>query len=171
MNEVKPPFDGNIVTLDEAYGLYLLLIRTKDVMHKAREDELRQGNISSSAEASVLFLVEDLGRTATPAEISRRLFRNSNGISTLISRMERRGLVRKVKDLDRKNQVRVELTEEGRRACKHAEELGLIHRIMYSLSKNERRQLSLLLHKVCDKACDETGVDSKLLKGTLPHGY
>jgi DNA-binding MarR family transcriptional regulator len=171
MQEVKPPFDEHLVTLDEAFGLYLLLLRTKDVIHKAREDELWRGNISSSAEAGVLFLVEDLGQRATPAEISRHLFRRSHGISMLVGRMEKRGLVRKVKDLHRKNLVRVELTEKGQQACKYAAKLESIHRIMSSLSRKEHRQLSSLLQKLCEKASAEAGVDSTLLKRTLPLGY
>lgn len=171
MQEVIPLFDEKVMPLDKDFGLWLLLIRTKDTIHRARHEELWQVGISSNTEAGILFLVQCLGDRATPAEISRYLFRRSHGISTLISRMEKKGLVRKSKDLARKNLVRVEMTEEGRQAYKCAAKLISIHHIMSSLSEDERRQLSLLLAKLCDKASEELGIDIKLVKMTLPVGY
>lgn len=171
MPEVKPLFDERVTALDEDFGLWLLLIRAKDVIHKARHEELWQGGISSSTEAGILFLVRSLSDRATPAEISRHLFRRSHGISTLISRMEKKGLVRKIHDLDRKNLVRVEMTDKGRQAYNYAARLTSIHRIISSLSEDERHRLSLLLGKLCEKASEELGVDNKQLKRTLPPGY
>jgi len=171
MYEIEPPFDEKITALDEDFGLWLLLVRTKDVIHNARHEELWKGGITSNAEAGILFLIRDLGDRATPAEISRHLFRRSHGISMLISRMVKKGLVRKVSDLARKNLVRVEMTDKGQRAYDYAVKLVSIHRIMAVLSKQERRQLNLLLGKLCDKAAEETGIDNTLLKRTLPLGY
>lgn len=171
MQEVTPLFDEKVTPLDEDFGLWLLLIRTKDAIHKARHDELWRGGISSGTEAGILFLIRSLRNRATPAEISRHLFRRSHGISTLISRMEKKGLVRKHRDLDRRNLVRVEMTEKGQQAYKYAAELTSIHRIMSMLSKDDRRQLRLLLEKLCDKASEELGINNKLLRMTLPLGY
>lgn len=61
-----------IVYTDEDYGLWLLLTLVKDVIHRARREELRQVGLTIN-EAGVLFYVHALGRKATPAEISRRL--------------------------------------------------------------------------------------------------
>ena len=48
-----------------------------------------------------------IGYRVTPAEISRRLLRESHSISQILNRMENKGLVRWVKDLERKNLVRL----------------------------------------------------------------
>lgn len=171
MHETVRVFDENVTSLDEDFGLWLLIIRAKDAIHRVRHQELQQGGISSGTEAIILFLIQSLGDRATPAEISRHLFRRPHGISTLISRMERKGLVRKCNDLDRKNLVRVEMTEKGLHAYKLAAKLTTIHLIMSSLSEDERRQLRLVLDKLCNKASETLGIDNKLLKRTLPLGY
>jgi len=171
MAEVQSPFDKELRALDEHFGLWLRLVRTKDVIHRAREEELRAGGIESSTQAAILFLVRELGDRATPAEISRHLFRRSHGISTIISRMESKGLVKKIKDLDRKNLVRVEVTENGWKAYDYAAKLTSIHRIMSTLSQKECHELNGLLDKLCDRASEKGRIDRELLKRTLPLGY
>ena len=145
---------------DEAFRLWALLIRTKDTIYRVRQRELREVNISP-IEAAVLVIVRATGRKATPAEISRWLFRQPHGISMLIDRLQKEGLVRKVKDLGKKNLVRVELTEKGQQAYDHAAKRIVIDRIMSSLSEEERHQLSSYLEKLRGKALEELGVDSR----------
>ena len=135
------------VYADEYYSLWLRLLLVRDAIHRARQGELRQAGITVS-EAGVLFYVHALGGRATPAEISRCLFKKPHGISTLISRMEKEGLVKKANDLERKNLLRVEMTEKGQQAYNHASERAVIHRIMSSLSEGERQQISSCLEKL-----------------------
>jgi DNA-binding MarR family transcriptional regulator len=150
-----------IVYTDKYYGVWLLLILVKDAIHRARQQELREVGITSS-EAGILFYARALGNRATPAEISRHLFKRPHGISTLINRMERKGLVRKVNDLDRKNLVRVELTEKGQQAYNHASKRAVIHRVISSLSEEEIRQLSFSLEKLRSSAFDELGLKKRV---------
>ena len=69
--------------------------------------------------------------------------------------MEKQGLVRKVKDLDRKNLVRVVLTEKGREAYYHSTKRESIHQIMSFLSEEERQQLRHCLQTLRDKAREQ----------------
>ena len=137
--------------MDQDYSLWVLLNQARDAVRKARQDEVKQYNISVSR-AAVLSAIEVIGHQATPAEISRRLFRKSNSVSDLLSRMEKAGLVRQVKDLDRKNLVRVELTAKGREAYNQSTKRQSIHQIMSSLSEEERQQLISSLRTLRDKA-------------------
>ena len=75
--------------------------------------------------------------------------------------MERKGLVRKVKDLRRKNLVRVVLTEKGHKAYKRAIKRELVHRVLSVLSEEEHQQLRACLQKLRDKAFEEIGVAYK----------
>jgi MarR family multiple antibiotic resistance transcriptional regulator len=145
---------------DEDYLLWLLLILVKDMIHRARLEELQQISITAS-EAGVLFYTEALGNKATPAEISRCLFKRPHAISTLISKMEIKGLVRKINDLDRKNLVRVELTAKGKQTFKSASERAVIHRILSSLSAEEKRQLNSSLGKLRSRALSELGLKKR----------
>ena len=81
---------------DISYALWLLLIQTNKAIHLARQEELANIGITVG-EASVLYYANKLGRRATPTEISRHLSKMPHGISVLISRMEREGLVKRLK--------------------------------------------------------------------------
>ena len=138
------PVDGN-------YKLWVLLAQTREAMLKSRQKELGRYNISPRQNAVLLFL-QVAGDKATPAEISRGLFRESHTISEILSRMEKQGLLKRVKDLTRKNLVRVELTEQGRDTCIRSTRRESIHKILSVLSSEERQQLELYLRRLRDKA-------------------
>ena len=132
---------------DEDFELWWLILSMRRAMHKARARELSQYGITPE-EAAVLFVVQTVGRRATPAEISRWLLREPHSISGLIQRMEKEGLVKKVKDLDRKNLVRVALTEKGQQAYYQSAKRDSIHQIMSSISKEERQCIRASLDRL-----------------------
>ena len=101
------------------------LSRTRDAIIRTRERELRQYNISC-IQSTVMQIIQALGDKATPAEISRWAFRESQSVSELLNRMEKEGLVEKIKDLDRKNMVRAVLTERGLEAYRQVQKYSLI---------------------------------------------
>jgi len=109
-----------------------------------------------------LFVIDAIGDKATPAEISRWLFRQSHTISGLLKRMERDGLIRMVKDLDRKNLVRVALTEKGQQALDQSRKREAIHYVMSTLSLEEQQQLSSSLDKLLSRALINLGIEGKL---------
>lgn len=78
-------------------------------------------------------------------------------MSEILSRMEKQGLVRKAKNLDRKNLVRVELAEKGIGAYNQSSRRESLHRIMSYLSDEERRQLNAILNALRDRALREAG--------------
>ncbi|MBI4286284.1 MAG: winged helix DNA-binding protein [Chloroflexi bacterium] len=61
-----------------------------------------------------LFIIDRLGDKCTPTEISRWFIREPNTVSELVSRMEKRKLVRQTSDPERKRIVMVELIEKGK---------------------------------------------------------
>ncbi|MBM3148827.1 MAG: winged helix DNA-binding protein, partial [Chloroflexi bacterium] len=99
----------------------------------------------------------------TPAQISRWMVRKPHSISGLLSRMEKAGLIRKTKDLHKKNLVRVSLTEKGEAAYKLAMKREMLHKIMSSLSPEQRKQLSSALEILRDKGLMGMGIDPKKL--------
>jgi len=146
---------------DEDYNLWWLMLLMRRIMYKARARELFQYRITPE-QAAILFIVQAIGEKATPAEISRWLFREPHSVSGLLARMEKQGLVRKVKDLERKNLVRVVITEEGQQAYQQSTKRESIHRIMSSLSEEDRQQLRSYLEVLQNKALEELGVNRKL---------
>ena len=141
----------NFLSTDQDYGLCVLLQQASKAILEACQQELKQYGISPG-QAMVLFVIKAIGDKATPAEIARWILQKPHSVSELVSRMEKQGLVRKVKDLDRKNLVRVVLTEKGREAYYHSTRRESIHQIMSFLSEEGRQQLRHCLQTLRDKA-------------------
>ncbi len=145
---------------DEDYTLWFLLRQACDAALRARDKELSRYGISVE-EAAVLFVVQANGERATPSEISRWLFREPHSTSGLIIRMEKDGLVRKLNDLERKNMLRVVMTEKGREAYEESTGRKSIHRMMSSLSEDERQLMRSCLEKLRNEALKELSVERK----------
>jgi len=147
---------------DQDFELWALLHQARDAIARARENELKQADISM-IKAAVLFFVRNLDEPATPAKISRLLFREPHTISGLLDRMESQGLVRRARDLQRRNLVRIELTEKGEEFYrKSREKRKIISRIMSALTKKERDELRSSLTKLRNRALKELGVKRRL---------
>lgn len=141
--------------------MWWFLAQTREAMLRARQQELRQYNISAR-HASVLFIIQAIGETATPAEIARWLFRKRHSVSELLRRLETQGLVRRVKGLQRKNQVNVLLTEKGREVYQQSTKRHSVHRILHVLSKEQRRQLRSCLHLLRRQALKELRIEDQI---------
>lgn len=138
---------------DKDYNLWMLLNQARDAVLKARRKELYQYNIPTR-QATALFAIQAIGDKATPGEIARWLFREPHTVSGLLSRMEKKGLVRTSKDLDRKNMVRVTLTDKGKQAYHQSTKRESIRRIMSSLSEEQQQQLASSLQTLRDAALE-----------------
>jgi len=147
--------------MDPDYNLWLFLAQVRAVMLRARQMEVSRYGITAS-QASVLFVINALGAKATPAEISRWLFRQSHSVSGILNRMEKQGLARRVKDLGKKNLVRVELTEKGREVYDNCTKQEAVHRIMPSLSGEQRQQLIACLENLRDATLKYLGEEQEL---------
>jgi len=146
---------------DPSYALWLLLIQTTKAIRMARQEELDKIGISVS-DAGILYYAVKLGMEATPAKISRCLSKLPHGVSTIVSNLERAGLVQKINDLSRKNMVRVALTERGKETQQKAKQREAIHNIVASLSKEESEQLTGLLQKLRNAALESIKLRKKL---------
>jgi DNA-binding MarR family transcriptional regulator len=146
---------------DEIYEAWVLLRRVCDAIYVARSKDLRIISISPT-EAGCLFIIKLKENMVTPAEIARYLFRRPHSISGLINRMEKKGLVTKNKDLPRKNQIRVALTEKGERVYSQSTNRKSITRILSVLSKEELEQFTSYLKKLRAEALKEIKVDIAL---------
>ena len=84
----------NSLSDKELYKIWSLLGRGSHLILRARNKELKQYGISA-IEAAVLIVVKDIANKATISDISRKRLRKSHTISSLVTRMERKGLLRK----------------------------------------------------------------------------
>lgn len=139
---------------DRDYDLYILLANTRDLIVRAREKELRQYNVTPE-QAAILFAIHTIGDKATPAKIARMVMRKPHTISVNLSRMGKAGLIKKTNDLDKKNMVRVRLTEKGRQVYSQTTNRISIYNIMSSLSEKQRQELRSTLQELQQAAQKE----------------
>ena len=142
------------LSVDKYFELWELLSETRDAIVRVRELEAAQSGMSAS-QMKALFFIQAIDGPVTPAQLSRFLFRESQSVSGLLDRMEKQGLIKRVKDLDKKNQVRVAVTEKGRQTYDKSIKRESIRRIMSSLPEEEHQQLKSYLQVLKDKALEE----------------
>ena len=145
---------------DRDFASWVFMARTRDAIFRNREKELQKHNLSAR-QASVLIVLEELDMQATPTEVSKWIFREPHSVSDFLKRMERDGLIKRVKDLKRKNMIRIEITEKGREAVHDAKEIESVHKIMAVLSEEEHRQLMAIMQKLWDKALEELWIENR----------
>ncbi len=145
---------------DRDFASWVFMSRTRDAIFRNRVTELQKHNLSAR-QASVLIVLEELDRKATPAEVSKWVFREPHSVSDFLKRMERDGLIKRIKDLARKNMIRVEITDKGREAVHNAKKIEPVHKIMAVLSKEEHQQLMAIMQKLWDKALEELRIKNR----------
>jgi DNA-binding MarR family transcriptional regulator len=116
---------------DEDNRLYHIFAHARYLTYRAREKELQRYKLTPE-QSQLLAVAQALENKATPAKISKYMIREPHTVSSLVNRMERAGLVKKIQDLERKNWVRVVLTEKGKDAYELSTKRGPIHRILGS---------------------------------------
>lgn len=152
-----------VVKLNENETAWMRLFRTYKVLERAREVELAKAGLSL-AQAGVLYFLKDAREPLTPSKLARLMYKEPHTMSGLISRMEAQGLVKKTKNLGRKNLVRVSLTKKGEEACKRQLGKTAVINITSCLSKKDLAALNALSDKLRAK-----GVE--LLRDMQPYPY
>ena len=141
------------------YELWLMLSRTRHLIYKARQKEVKQYGISMR-NAGILNAVFRLGKQATPGRIAREMFLEPHSVSDMLSRMEARGLIKKVKDMERKNLIRIEMTEIGHEAYRKSACRKSINDIMSALCQEEKLELWSLLSKIRIGEMEQQGIEN-----------
>ena len=144
-------------TIATTYGkreLWALLDQATTAMSRVADNELSQAGITM-IQGAVLYYVKNAKEPVIPAHISRWLFREPHTVSQLLMRMEKQGLVKRTKNLDRKNQLRITLTEKGEQAYQKQIEMRVISKILSMLSPEECEKLGANLKKLRDEAVKE----------------
>lgn len=137
--------------LDFNYGLWQLLSRTRHLVFKARQKELNRYGISANY-AAFLSAIDRLGKRATPTVLSQEFFMERHSASELLVKMEKHGLIKRVRDLERKNLIRAELTEKGYETYRNAIKRKSINNVISILTQEEKNQLWLILSKMRERA-------------------
>ena len=142
---------------DPEINLYILLDQTSSIVTNAVEMEIKHLRLSQP-QVRVMTMLSRENRPVTLEELANWTLKEFNSVSTLINRMEQKGLIKKIKkDDDLKTYIA--LTEKGRDLYLRQVTERSIHLIFSELSKEEQKQLEATLKKVRDTTRDLLGFD------------
>ena len=141
---------------DKYFYIYTLLHQIRHATFRIRDKEIQQFG-STSQRVAVIFIAKLLEGRATPAEIARWLFRKPNTISILTNKMAKEGLINKVHDLNRRNHVRIQVTNKGNTLYNRTLKRISINRIFSCLSDEECDKTIEYLRKIWDRCMKELG--------------
>lgn len=130
------------------YNMLVLLGLLMDDLMKAKQSHVEKYGLTAT-EFHLLLVVDQLGDGATPAELSRVLVRKPSSTTTLLNRMTKRGLVRRVNHpYNVGNVKKVVMTKKGREAFELARQQDVTLKIMQAIPEQDFKQLWLLLEKL-----------------------
>jgi len=128
---------------------FITLIHVTDILERYLDVEMRQAGINRTNYTLLNHLIV-LGGTATPTELSKRVFRSKHAITRAIDTLEKDGWVRREGIGEDRRNRRVTVTTKGlnlvRRMVPFREEMG--SRIMSVLDSAETAQLGTALKRL-----------------------
>jgi DNA-binding MarR family transcriptional regulator len=151
-----------VESFDEDFSLWRLMTQAVYMASKIRTKELNEFGISAPESAVLGFLVlteRSSDKKTTIIEITKWLSRSPNSTSELISRMEKKELIKKARNTLNKKEVTLEITEKGRNIHKLTTNRKSIHDIFSSLNDEERQYLWIALGKIRNYSSKILGVD------------
>jgi len=134
---------------DPVVNAYVLLLNTSDIVARHAETQLSKLGITCT-QYSVLVTLSVCQQPPTLTELSQRLFRTKNGLTTVIDHMESDGLVKRVRDNADRRAIRVMATEKGAQLFEtvRAPSRELVYQIMACYNEEELTCLAELLQRV-----------------------
>jgi len=144
---------------DPDINLLIMLDQSSSVITTAVELELKLLR-TTQAQVRILNMLSRENRPVTIDELSNWTFKEFNSVSTLINRMEKHGLIKKIK----KNEdlkTYIVPTEKGNVLYHKKVKEQSIHLIFGSLSDEEKKQLYNILKKLRDTTSNVLGLDYK----------
>jgi MarR family transcriptional regulator, organic hydroperoxide resistance regulator len=143
---------------DEEYlDLWVTLTRSKDALDKVRQKELKRLGVSPE-QSGILSAVKTSQTVPTPSELSRTLYKDRTSICLILKKMESKGLIIKNPDSERKNVLRISLTDKGEAVYKQTIKNTRIYDILANLTESQLRSMDKSLKKIFEQA--NHGLDS-----------
>jgi len=132
---------------------WLLCHQCYNLMFKCEDAVFAKAGLTTQKHA-VLAAVNYIDDPVTVTEVAHWLDRNPNGISTLVDRMEKDGLVKRARDLRDRRSVRLVMTRKGKDIFEQATISGweLAQEILSCLSDEDIRTLNSLFERMREKA-------------------
>jgi DNA-binding MarR family transcriptional regulator len=135
-------------TFNPGNGIGRLLSRVKIEMHEALERELAPFDITAAQFVIILNLAS--GEVDSASKLCKGVSYDPGAMTRMLDRLERKGLLRRVRCGDDRRKVILELTSEGKAVYPKliATYVEVLNRFMHGFTKAEVRQLETLLSRM-----------------------
>jgi DNA-binding MarR family transcriptional regulator len=148
--------------LDKEYDLWILLSRVYHLIAMLRKLELSKYEILP-VQSYILFVIKALGNETTPSHISEYVYQQRSSISDILNRMVKQGLIKKANKASGNKRVIVTLTDKGEKALKLSKNREYLHKVMSSLTDEEKQQLESAMEILRDAAINELAITQKTI--------
>jgi DNA-binding MarR family transcriptional regulator len=149
-------------TEDKEYDIWILLSRVYHLIAMLRKMELSKYNILPT-QSYILFFIKALGNQTNPSEISEYVYQQKSSISDILNRMVKQGLIKKTNKSGGNKRVIVTLTAKGEKALTLSKNRIYLHKVMSSLTEEEKRQLESAMEILRDSAIKELSRTQKTI--------
>jgi MarR family 2-MHQ and catechol resistance regulon transcriptional repressor len=138
------------------HNLWIILDQTYVATSKCQEAAFAKAGLTLQ-QYRVLMVINFAQQPVTQTDMARHLDRNANSISLIIDRMEKSGLVKRVRDLKDRRALRLTMTAKGEELFKRATAYGLEleERMLSCYSEEETKLVTELLGKLRGRALAE----------------
>lgn len=132
---------------------WLLCHQTFNLVSKC-EDVMFAKAGTTTQQHAVLMAIKYINDPVKPTDVASWLDRNTNAITLIIDRMERDGLVKRVRDLRDRRSLRLIMTQKGEELLEQTTIPGweLVEEILSCLSEEELKTFNSIMEKVREKA-------------------
>ncbi|WP_179403628.1 MarR family winged helix-turn-helix transcriptional regulator [Burkholderia guangdongensis] len=160
MSNPTPPIPSDLTlsTYQVNDSVGYLISRTRSLMTNLVTQRTQDEIGITGTQASMLFMIA-VGKCSTAAELAREYGIDASAVTRLLDRVEKRGLLSRVRCVDDRRVVRLALTDEGRAI---AEQLPAIFRsvldpLLDGFTPEEVGFLKSMLRRILSNGCDTIG--------------
>jgi len=160
-NKIREEDNTNLV-LSIDIELEELLERSTSTLSRMRELELFQYGLTQE-QAAILHILQIEGGLSTYNEIANIIVRQYHSVASIVNRMEKIGLVKKIRNKDNKKFI-VSITKKGINKYTQIVQIRRnLPRIFFEgLSLEQKQQLYPILQELLSRGRKILGLDSKL---------
>ncbi|EDT03378.1 MarR family winged helix-turn-helix transcriptional regulator [Burkholderia ambifaria] len=135
-----------------------LMSRVKSVMTNLVTQRTQEELGITGTQASMLFMIA-VGKCSTAAELAREYGIDASAVTRLLDRVEKRGLLSRVRSIEDRRVVRLELTDEGRELAERLPPVfrSVLDELLGGFTPEEVGFLKSMLRRILSNYCENAG--------------
>jgi DNA-binding MarR family transcriptional regulator len=135
---------------DVQHRIWMNWYHTGELITKYADSRLSKVRGLSYQQFLVLLIMKKVGENANATEMAKKLDKNTNTLSTILDRMEEKGLVKKIRDTEDRRLVWAIMTEKGKDklAATTKASWAMFEKLTSCFSQEEMKTFDVLLEKL-----------------------